>query len=766
MKPAVSRQTYASAILTCNKKNRQQSEKTGISQLLLVAALSLFLISPGQLFADDQETVTIITGTPGPDIITPSLSDGLVAAAEIETESSEKVEASATAIDSLAGNDLIIINIPTNLAVAATALLLNTPEKKTAAIAKSTGITSGEGNDTVDNSSVINIFGTSISVYGDALEFEQPAPTAGPGAPDKKEVAASAAATTEVTGVATGDGDDVIDNTGLLSIQSFATSGGTANELSATIKESSTVKIEATSTASATGLLAGSGEDIVTNDGIFTTSATATSGALAVGLVVPGETTPASDKKANIKTESNATSKATVVGIHGDDDETSSSSDDSSPFGVNGLRFTYEKTTTTTSGDDTIINNGFLTGNATATSGAGAASISNKVNGSVQTSAKSAAEATGTGINAGGGDDNIINAGELLSTATATSGALAVAVEIGAADSTASPPPTPSKDKQSKSSTDASSTAKATATGITADGDGNEETSRWSVALDDGLLQIDYQKTVYSLIGNDTVTNRFALQAFSSATSLTDAAGVTVSSGGSAESKANAEAESYGAAIVTGAGDDKITNRGVLTTESTANATAVSLGLAVGQPSETTADGEPPTPTTLDKITSKSETNVTAKARGYGIDAEGLADNLTTAGSLNIGLSGLDFSLSRTRELGFGNDTVSNIFGITVNTSASASSTAASIQIDAVGSVDAEAKATAETQAVGIATGAGDDSVVNRPAPVTIVSSIVVCCSLMPLPMPIRSVSVCRPASRPMAKRPAMTGSPSRTRPT
>ncbi|MBW2690405.1 MAG: hypothetical protein JRC99_10805, partial [Deltaproteobacteria bacterium] len=683
MKPAVSRQTYASAILTCNQKKQQQSEKTGISLLLLVTVLSLFLVSPGQLFADDQETVTVITGTPGPDIIIPSLSDGLVVAAEIETEFSEKVEASATGIDSLAGNDLIIINIPTNLAVAATALLLNTPEKKTEAIAKSTGITSGEGNDTVDNSSVINIFGTSIGAYGDALEFEQPASVAGPGAPDKKEVAASAAATTEVTGVATGDGDDIIDNTGLLSIQSF------------------------------TGLLAGSGEDIVTNDGIFTTSATATSGALAVGLVAPGETTPASDKKANIKTESNATSKATVVGIHGDDDETSSSSDDSSPFGVNGLRFTYEKTTTTTSGDDTIINNGFLTGNATATSGAGAASISNKVIGSVQTSAKSAAEATGTGINAGGGDDNIINAGELFSTATATSAALAVAVEIGAADNTAPPPPTPSKDKQSKSSTDVSSTAKATATGITADGDGNEETSRWSVALDDGLLQIDYQKTIYSLIGNDTVTNRFALQAFSSATSLTGAIGVTVSSGGSAESKANAEAESYGAGIVTGSGDDKISNRGLLTTESTANATAVSLGLAVGQPSEPIADGEPPAPTTLDKTTSKSETNVTAKARGYGIDAEGLADNVTTAGSLNIGFSGLDFSLSRTRELGSGNDTVSNIFGITVNTSASASSTAASIQIDAVGSVDAEAKATAETQAVGIATGAGDDSVVN-----------------------------------------------------
>ena len=475
---------------------------------------------------------------------------------------------------------------------------------------------------------------------------------------------------------------------------------------------------------SATGIQAGGNNDTIINDGVFTTTATATSGALSVGLVAPGDTTPPSDKKANIKTESNATSKATVNGIHGDEDETENNLDDSSPFGLNGLRVTYEKSVITVSGDDTIINNALQSGNATATSGAGAGSISNKVNGSVQTEAKAEAEATVTGINGGGGSDVIINDGELLSTASARSGALAVAVEVGAADATPSTPPpvsdppkppVPSKDKQSKSSTEASATAKATATGITADGDANAVTSTWALELIDNALKIDYRKVVEYLHGNDTITNRFSINTFSLARSLTDSVGVTVSSGGSAESKANAEAEAYSASIVTGAGDDKITNRGLLTTESTANATAVSAGLAVGQPPADSGDNDndPPTPATPDKITTKSATNVTAKAHGYGIDADGLAENLTTESSLSIGTGGLDFNLSRERELASGNDSVNNLFAITVDSSASADSTNASIQLDAVGSVNSEAKATAESLAAGIATGAGNDTVVN-----------------------------------------------------
>ena len=704
---------------------RYRKPESFFSLVSLTMLLLFFGAAIGLAYADEQEGVTIITGTSDPDVITVNITDIIDARADINTEASEKVEASATGVDSLEGNDTITVNAPLTAGAAANAVLLLTPEKKTEAIATGTGITAGDDDDSVDNNLAITVIGSSLSAYGSSLEFEQPDP---PGnntnQNNKKEIDASVSSKTETTGVVTGDGADSIENDGLLTTNGLATSGGVAGDLTATVRESSTMKTTSASEVSATGIQAGGNNDTIINDGVFTTTATATSGALSVGLVAPGDTTPPSDKKANIKTESNATSKATVNGIHGDEDETENNLDDSSPFGLNGLRVTYETSVITVSGDDTIINNALQSGNATATSGAGAGSISNKVNGSVQTEAKAEAEATVTGINGGGGSDVIINDGELLSTASARSGALAVAVEVGAADATPSTPPpvsdppkppVPSKDKQSKSSTEASATAKATATGITADGDANAVTSTWALELIDNALKIDYRKVVEYLHGNDTITNRFSINTFSLARSLTDSVGVTVSSGGSAESKANAEAEAYGASIVTGAGDDKITNRGLLTTESTANATAVSVGLAVGQPPADSGDNDndPPTPATPDKITTKSATNVTAKAHGYGIDADGLAENLTTESSLSIGTGGLDFNLSRERELASGNDSVNNLFAITVDSSASADSTNASIQLDAVGSVNSEAKATAESLAAGIATGAGNDTVVN-----------------------------------------------------
>lgn len=708
-----------------SKKTSGHHKLRSFFQLLNLTLILLIAVgAAGQVYADEQDGVTIISGTPGADIITVTIDEIIDAQADIETEASEKVEAAATGIDSLGGGDTITVSAPINAASVANALLLQTPESKAEAVAKSTGITSGTGNDSISNSALISVLGSSFSAYGTALQFEQSDPANSGDQNSKKEIDASVAAKTETTGVVTGDGADSIENDVLMTINGLATSGGVAGDLTATVRESTTMKTTSASEVTATGIQAGGDNDTIINDGVFTTTATATSAALAVGLVAPGDTTPPSDKKANIKTESNATSKATVTGIHGDEDETENNLDDSSPFDLNGLRVTYEKSMITISGDDTIINNALQSGNATATSGAGAGSISNKVNGSVQTEAKAEADATVTGINGGGGSDVIVNSGELLSTASARSGALAVAVEVGAADETppAPPPasdppkpPVPSKDKQSKSSTDASATANATATGITADGYANSMTSTWVLELIDNTLTINYRKVVAYLHGNDTVSNRFSINTFSLAKSLTDSVGVTVSSGGSAESKANAEAESYSASIVTGAGNDRITNRGLLTSKATAEATAVSVGLAVGHPPADNDDNgnDPPNPVTADKITSKSATNVTAKALGYGIDADGLAENLTTESLLSIGVDGLVFSLSRQRELASGNDSVNNLFALTVDSSASTDSTNASIQLDAVGSVNSEAKATAEALAAGIATGAGDDAVIN-----------------------------------------------------
>ncbi|SHJ09174.1 hypothetical protein SAMN02745165_01546 [Malonomonas rubra DSM 5091] len=675
--------------------------------LLLVSFWSLF---PCLSAADDQETVVTLTGTDGSDYISPTILDSLLFSAEIETEFSEKVEASATGIDSLAGDDRIEVGIPMISTVAATAMLLNTPEKATEANATSIGIVAGDGNDTVTTNTLIDILGASLSLYGDTLEFDQPPSENDSDGTTKKEVDASTSASTEVTAVKTGGGIDSITNSGLLALQSAATSGGTANQLTATIRESSSVKIESKSNASATGLQAGNGEDRIRNDGSFTTSATSTSGALAVGLVAP-ENSAAEDKKVNLSLLANSSATASVSGIQADADEDASSEENSSPFGLNGLGVTFLKSLTTVSGDDQITNNALLTGDAVAVSGAGAGAISNKVNGSVQTEAKSTAEASVVGVNAGGGNDLVINAGELLSTASATSGALAISVEVGASDEDTTT--TPSKDRQNKSSTEASSSAKASAVGISGDGGSRTETLTGSLSLDDGILQLEIQKIIEQMAGDDSVTNHFAIQSFSLAKSLTDSIGVNISGGGSVDAKAKAAADAYSAAVSTGFGGDSITNLGALNSQATASATAVSVGLAIGQPVADTPEGEDPPAANDRKLASKTETDVNAKSRAFGIDSDGPGENSTFASSLQISDGGLFFSLLDKRQLAAGDDWVNNTLAISAGSQSTADSTSASIQIDAVGSLNSTSKAHAEAESQGVATGAGDDVVIN-----------------------------------------------------
>ncbi|MDJ0926016.1 MAG: autotransporter outer membrane beta-barrel domain-containing protein [Gammaproteobacteria bacterium] len=696
---------------------------------LPASILSLCLVSnlPLSVRADQEETDTGLTGTDAADVIEPGLP--LSAVATVITDTGEKVSAAATGIDAKDGDDSITSTLGVDSNATATALLTQEPDE-TEANATSTAIKAGDGNDTVDNDSIINALGASTGGYADGaiLEFQQIDPLG-----DDKEVDVSITTKTEMLGVDLGDGNDTLENDGILTTNGFATTGNATGELNATVRESAEFKSTSASEATGTGIQGGGGNDTITNNIAYGTTTTATSGALAVGLTAPGDTLPKPDKDANITTEAKATSKAEVTGIHGDEAELENENKDSSAFGLNGLQVTYDKTVSSPSGDDTITNNGFLTGNATATSGAGSGSVSVQVDGSVETKATAESEATGSGVNGGGGSDTIDNNGELLTTATATSGSVAVAVEIGAKDENgqtggggsngndngAPKPPTPSKDKESKSSTDATAKAKAEATGITADGDARSETTSFSAGIDDNALVIDYQKVVEYLEGNDTVSNDFALQAFGTATAGSGAVGVTIASAGSAEAKANAEADSYAGAISTGFGNDIITNLGLLTTESNANATAVSVGVAVGQPVDDSGgqngggQDDPPTPASPDKITSKTENNATAKARASGIDADGPGENETTTGSLSLGVDGLEFGLSRDKAKAAGTDTVTNEFGVTVNARAGADSVDASIQIDAVGSVNSEAKAVAEAEAVGVATGAGGDTITN-----------------------------------------------------
>ena len=222
---------------------RYRKPESFFSLVSLTMLLLFFGAAIGLAYADEQEGVTIITGTSDPDVITVNITDIIDARADIETEASEKVEASATGVDSLEGNDTITVNAPLTAGAAANAVLLLTPEKKTEAIATGIGITAGDDDDSVDNNLAITVIGSSLSAYGSSLEFEQPDPPGNNTSQNnKKEIDASVSSKTETTGVVTGDGADSIENDGLLTTNGLATSGGVAGDLTATVRESSTMK--------------------------------------------------------------------------------------------------------------------------------------------------------------------------------------------------------------------------------------------------------------------------------------------------------------------------------------------------------------------------------------------------------------------------------------------------------------------------------------------------------------------------------------------
>ena len=95
----------------------------------------LFLAHPVQ--ADDENVVTVVSGTDAADTMT--LTDPIDAQAGLLTDESEKIETSATALDALAGNDMILSGADVTASADAAALLLQILDAKTQALANSHG---------------------------------------------------------------------------------------------------------------------------------------------------------------------------------------------------------------------------------------------------------------------------------------------------------------------------------------------------------------------------------------------------------------------------------------------------------------------------------------------------------------------------------------------------------------------------------------------------------------------------------------------------
>jgi hypothetical protein len=663
-----------------------------------------------------EETQTAISGTEdADDIDVPAASD---TTATISTIEGGDLSATATGVDALAENDTVdgAFAITTNAIAAAN---LQSATQATEAKATSVGVNAGDGDDHVTGALAFTSTASASGVYAGAIDYEA---STSPTPPREIEVSISTEAS--ATGIDSGDGEDQLGNDALFAVTSLATSGGSASQFSATVQDSLSFKAKSGAAASATGISSGGDSDEITNNGLVTNTATASSGALAVALVSPkDESAPTESQKAQIKSDASSTATATATGINSADDSTEDSSEEVTPWGLDlqALKVTYHKTVATSGSDDVVENNVVMLNSATATSGAGAGGVSNKVDGSMEASATSEATAESSGIITGVGSDLVTNHGELLSSATANAGALSVTIEVGT-PSEAAPTPAPgekaepakpSEDKENKSSTKTSVTAEATASGVNTEGSGSEEITDGFAEISNGELVIDYHQVTNTMAGNDVVENHGAIQAIATANAGSLGVGVTQSSGGSSSSESKSTARSNAKGVTTGGGNDRVTNDGVLTVSATSDASALNVGMAVGMPAEETSGEEPAPDTESDKVTTETSTEVEAEAKAVGIDTSGESNSEVTRHAV-LDFSGISIEFGESSVAAIDDDVVEYNGILSTTATATASAADAGIALDAVGSISSDASATARSTSNGIATGAGNDIISNQ----------------------------------------------------
>ncbi len=317
-----------------------------------------------------------------------------------------------------------------------------------------------------------------------------------------------------------------------------------------------------------------------------------------------------------------------------------------SPFGLDGLRVTYEKETTAVSGTDTLT----ILPMCRSRPRPPAAPVRHRWmlpwTVRLQTKANSEAKAESIGLSTGAAQDTIINSGDLNAVATATAGALSATFQIGAPTSDEDPPPTTGSPSDNNSSSQSDVKATARAVGMASDGEGQFKTISASAEITDTALVTRYQQSEGTLSDADQVINTGGITAVATATAGAESAAIDIAAGGSIESKANATATSESVAIFTGGGDDTIINTGALDAIATATSGALSVGLSVAEP-QPGDNGDP----SNDSGSVKTESGVTATATAKGIDAEGDAHSKTLDINVDISRAGMVADLQEARKL-------------------------------------------------------------------------------------------------------------------
>ena len=568
--------------------------------------------------------------------------------------------ANAAAIDGGTGDDTITNTGQLNASADSVAAAVNVAVSgKSAAIAAdavwdggTTAEASARGID-ADGSATNSVSETSLAISGDGVTLH------------------------DGSSVANASGKDTIDNEAAVDANAVAVAPSISVPIA--IKGVAVAAAASTAKAGASAIDAGNDDDTVNNSAKLTASSVANADAVNVAITTSGVAAAGGAIWGG-----DTTAEAISRGIDLDGSGVNSANETTLTINGTGLGFSHNESTEAASGNDMLTNTGEIDSTATAVSAGLAVGVA--VEGVSTATSNSIARSRATAIDAGGGDDTIVNnkTGMLNATATSVAAAVNVAVDAGTGGAVAG-----------NGLWDGGTTSVATAKGIDADGNATSSSNGTEIAVSGDGASLDHTESTTSASGDDTITNDATINA--NATVVVPSIDVAVAVSGMAVATSAFSALADAAAIDGGGGNDGIENYGKLDATAVANADAINVAVTpagVAVAGNNVWDG-----------------GTTSEAVARGIDADGSGTNTSSETTLNFNSDGASFSHQTSLDAASGDDTIYN--DAQIDAGATAVTAGVAVGVTAEGAAAAISSSTARSYATALDAGNGNDGITN-----------------------------------------------------
>ena len=568
--------------------------------------------------------------------------------------------ANAAAIDGGTGDDTITNTGQLNASADSVAAAVNVAVSgKSAAIAAdavwdggTTAEASARGID-ADGSATNSVSETSLAISGDGVTLH------------------------DGSSVANASGKDTIDNEAAVDANAVAVAPSISVPIA--IKGVAVAAAASTAKAGASAIDAGNDDDTVNNSAKLTASSVANADAVNVAITTSGVAAAGGAIWGG-----DTTAEAISRGIDLDGSGVNSANETTLTINGTGLGFSHNESTEAASGNDMLTNTGEIDSTATAVSAGLAVGVA--VEGVSTATSNSIARSRATAIDAGGGDDTIVNnkTGMLNATATSVAAAVNVAVDAGTGGAVAG-----------NGLWDGGTTSVATAKGIDADGNATSSSNGTEIAVSGDGASLDHTESTTSASGDDTITNDATINA--NATVVVPSIDVAVAVSGMAVATSAFSALADAAAIDGGGGNDGIENYGKLDATAVANADAINVAVTpagVAVAGNNVWDG-----------------GTTSEAVARGIDADGSGTNTSSETTLNFNSDGASFSHQTSLDAASGDDTIYN--DAQIDAGATAVTAGIAVGVTAEGAAAAISSSTARSYATALDAGNGNDGITN-----------------------------------------------------